>query len=259
MYSGSSVGMLESSQVNEQEFHQAQDFYHRQASDNSVNAEPNLTLTLIDAEGNGNVQTSLSISDFDDYYYNIANSLNPANNPYMSGSIGYNWGAITGIANPRRAFNGDITTSDFGNNGDGSVGSWRYADIINGGAGPTDSGWIGLDLNAMPSARRKITQYEIHSLIIDEQMAQNTPYANGGSDPKDWTFEGSNDGTNWTVLDTQTNQSFSDASMNGELKRYNFANTTDYRYYRLNVSSNHGANNFGVQELRFNYFPEGTL
>ncbi len=189
---------------------------------------------------------------------NVATLLNPANNVFLAGTISYDWRSQGLNSNPRRAFNGDLTTS-YENitmmDTTASDGGWAYADIVNAGAGPTDSGWIGLDLNSLTSAQKKITQYEISSLVVNEQMAQGTPLANGGSDPKDWTFEGSNDGTNWTVLDTQTNQSFSDASMNGELKQYNFTNTTEYRYYRLNVSANHGAVRFGVQELRFNYLP----
>ena len=50
--------------------------------------------------------------------------------------------------------------------------------------------------------------------------------------PNGWTFEGSNDNTNWTVLDTQTGQSV----FNGTTKAYEFSNALAYRYYRLNVT-----------------------
>jgi len=47
--------------------------------------------------------------------------------------------------------------------------------------------------------------------------------------PTAWKFQGSNNNTDWTDLDTQTGQSFSSS----EKKTYNsFLNSTYYRYYR---------------------------
>jgi hypothetical protein len=56
-------------------------------------------------------------------------------------------------------------------------------------------------------------------------------------DPKDWQFQGSNDGSTWTTLDTQSNQAF---ARRLELKTYAIANPSFYRYYRLNVTANNG-------------------
>ena len=64
--------------------------------------------------------------------------------------------------------------------------------------------------------------------------------------PKTWTFEGSNDGTTWTVLDTQTNITWPTA---GEVKTFTFANSTAYSYYRLNISANNGDTYLSVAEL----------
>ena len=50
--------------------------------------------------------------------------------------------------------------------------------------------------------------------------------------PKTWTFEGSNDNSNWTVLDTRTNYTNWDYGW----KLFEFTNTTSYLYYRINVS-----------------------
>lgn len=55
--------------------------------------------------------------------------------------------------------------------------------------------------------------------------------------PKDWTFQGSNDGTSWTTLDTQTGVT---SWTGGDTKAYTFTNTTAYLYYRLNVTANNG-------------------
>jgi hypothetical protein len=56
-------------------------------------------------------------------------------------------------------------------------------------------------------------------------------------DPKDWTFQGSQDGTNWTTLDTRSGQSF---QFIFQQKVYDIPNTTAYRYYRINVTANNG-------------------
>jgi hypothetical protein len=56
-------------------------------------------------------------------------------------------------------------------------------------------------------------------------------------DPKDWQFQGSQDGSTWTTLDSQSNQSF--VYLFRPLT-YNISNTTAYRYYRLNVTANNG-------------------
>jgi regulation of enolase protein 1 (concanavalin A-like superfamily) len=55
--------------------------------------------------------------------------------------------------------------------------------------------------------------------------------------PKDWQFQASQDGTTWTTLDTQSNQSF--VYLFRPLT-YNISNTTAYRYYRLNITANNG-------------------
>jgi hypothetical protein len=55
-----------------------------------------------------------------------------------------------------------------------------------------------------------------------------------------WTFEGSNNGSTWVVLDTQTN------FVTGTSTFYSFdisANTTSYTYYRINVTAVQSLNN----------------
>jgi hypothetical protein len=51
--------------------------------------------------------------------------------------------------------------------------------------------------------------------------------------PGAWTFEGSNDGLNYTVLDTQSGISW----FYGETKTFQITNSTAYQYYRLNISA----------------------
>ncbi|MGW9027670.1 GH92 family glycosyl hydrolase [Streptomyces sp. NPDC055722] len=58
-----------------------------------------------------------------------------------------------------------------------------------------------------------------------------------GRDPKDFTVQGSNDGSAWTDLDTRTGVTFSGRFATNT---YSFTNTTAYSYYRLNVTANSG-------------------
>lgn len=55
--------------------------------------------------------------------------------------------------------------------------------------------------------------------------------------PKNWTFEGSNDGVNWTVLDTRTNITVWSGTVKNE---FVFNNTNLYIAYRINISANNG-------------------
>ncbi len=55
--------------------------------------------------------------------------------------------------------------------------------------------------------------------------------------PTAWTFEGSNDGATWTVLDTRTGITWPTASAH---RLFKFTNTTEYLYYRINVTANGG-------------------
>ena len=64
--------------------------------------------------------------------------------------------------------------------------------------------------------------------------------------PKTWTFEGSNDGTDWTVLDTQFN--VTSWSMN-ERKEFAVSSPAAYLYYRLNISSNQSGTDTSVSEV----------
>ncbi|MFH8289655.1 GH92 family glycosyl hydrolase [Streptomyces sp. NPDC018059] len=57
-------------------------------------------------------------------------------------------------------------------------------------------------------------------------------------DPKDWTLKGSVDGKEWKVLDERRGEAFDGRH---KTKKYDFANATAYRHYRLDVTANNGA------------------
>lgn len=75
-------------------------------------------------------------------------------------------------------------------------------------------------------------------------------------DPRDWTFQGSNDSTNWTTLQTQTNQLFSNRY---KKRTYVFTNATSYKYYRINITANNGASIIQLAELEIVGTGTGTV
>lgn len=75
--------------------------------------------------------------------------------------------------------------------------------------------------------------------------------------PSNWTFEGSNDNSNWTVLDTRTNESI---SVNATKKEYSFSNTQYYRYYRINISAADHSNDWvNITEMEMITDNSGTF
>ena len=72
-------------------------------------------------------------------------------------------------------------------------------------------------------------------------------------DPKTWTLEGSNDGQNWTLLDTRSlARNFYDQS-GGKYKQmfyYAVANPKPYLYYRYHLTANFGSSAVQFSEFR---------
>lgn len=128
-----------------------------------------------------------------------------------------------------------VTVSDSGNLGAGYEG-WRAFDND-----PNTRWAVGATsaiLTVALASAQKISGYTIR--------ARNDTYLIDS--PKDWTFEGSTDGVNWTVLDTQTGQT--SWAMN-ELKTFtiDYANVGLYSYYRLNVTSNQSGTDVSFSEM----------
>ncbi|AMP00207.1 F5/8 type C domain protein [Collimonas arenae] len=98
-----------------------------------------------------------------------------------------------------------------------SATQWFYSGV---------SGWLQYDLGRAEIVQR----YTVIS--SNDKVAR---------DPKNWQFQGSNDGINWTTLDTQSNQAFAERF---QLKNYAVASPASYRYYRLNITANNGDSTF---------------
>lgn len=96
--------------------------------------------------------------------------------------------------------------------------------------------------------RTEWIQYRMQapSIIVSYDITS----ANDASDrdPRDWTFEGSNDGLTWYVLDTRTNEFFTSRH---ETRSFTIPDPKAYLYYRLNVSQNRGGGDvLQLAELR---------
>lgn len=83
--------------------------------------------------------------------------------------------------------------------------------------------WIQFDFGKNPV---KITKYTLqsgtHGIDASERM------------PKDWRFQGSNERSRWTTLDTRKKEI---NWKNNEKRTYRFAGNSSYRYYRLYITA----------------------
>jgi hypothetical protein len=110
---------------------------------------------------------------------------------------------------------------------DGNAGSKWF----NNNVAPT--GWVQYDFGA--NNAQAVKRYTVSS-------ANDVP----ARDPKDWQFQGSQDGTVWTTLDSKSGQTFANRYQQNV---YPIGNTTAYRYYRLNITANSGETGVQLSEL----------
>lgn len=105
----------------------------------------------------------------------------------------------------------------------------------------TSTGTLQVDVG--PGCYATLNSYQIRVNTIPEPNRA----------PKDFKMQGSNDGSSWTDLDTQTNQT---AWTSGQTRTFTLGSTSAaYRYFRLNISANNGDSLVQVAEL----FLDGTL
>jgi F5/8 type C domain-containing protein len=93
-----------------------------------------------------------------------------------------------------------------------------------GTGGGTD--WLQIDLGS--GTTKILGVYDIQVNVIPEPNRA----------PKNWTMQGSNNGTTWTTVDTRISET---AWLSGQVRSYTCATqTTAYRYFRLNITANNG-------------------
>lgn len=103
-------------------------------------------------------------------------------------------------------------------------------------ASGTTSGWIQIDLSELNKAI--VGKYSIIARNHDNALT---------TSPKSWTFEGSEDALNWTILDSRENEE----NWTIRQKRTYLTNipSRNFRYYRLSINNNNGASFITVAGL----------
>ena len=162
------------------------------------------------------------------YYYTV--SANTASGTTANGTE-----SAAGL-NPMRLRSTGGTASN-GTNTTGNEGVDKAFDGTNAkwfnGTGATD--WLQY---RFPSGKR----YPLSRYILTS--GNDVP----ARDPVSWQVQGSNDGTNWTTLDTRTGQSF---PARLQAYTYDIPLTAAYEYYRLNITANGGDVGIQLTELQF--------
>lgn len=102
-------------------------------------------------------------------------------------------------------------------NGNNASDKWYFGGINSSVATPN---WIGVNFGSQGA--KTLTGYLVSS-------ANDLPERN----PRDWQFQGSNNGSTWFTLDTRAGQTFSYA---GQSRLFSFSNTTPYLQYRLLIT-----------------------
>ena len=136
----------------------------------------------------------------------------------------------SGVTGPTRdGLPGDVTEKVIAITANGeNTGGGEVAENLIDGSDQTkwlvfeSTGWVEMELSEPVAV--------VHYALTSANDAE-------GRDPKDWTLSGSNNGSDWTVLDTRTDQDFPDRFLQ---KEYQFANTTAYTHYRLDIIENSG-------------------
>ena len=123
--------------------------------------------------------------------------------------------------------------------------AWKAFDhlVVNDDAWMTQTGvttgWVQIQL-ALGKVARKYTIYDRrYDLNQDAGGASYAPYT--------WDFQGSNNGSNWTTLDSQDEITWDLDEQ--EAKTFEFNNAISYTYYRINVSANNGGGRLAIGEI----------
>lgn len=147
---------------------------------------------------------------------------------------GLNFGKFGAWRNPHTA--GFVTVISNGDNTGGDI----KATIVDRSASAystatfTGGGWAGVDLGAGHSLSLNRYSYRYRS--------DTTTFC-----PTAWTFEGSNDGSTWNVVDTRTGQTPALSAWVSPT----VTPTTAYRYWRVKMTgnNNNGTTHFSIGEL----------
>ncbi|MEW9698892.1 basic secretory protein-like protein [Paenibacillus sp. SI8] len=147
------------------------------------------------------------------------------------------------------------------------------ASSVNGSIDRTEGGIVTVSSEDSPITEAKVNAFDNNyyskwlvsssSAWIQYQFAGNASYAINSyqisaandypdRDPKSWTLKASNNGTDWTLLDTQQNQDF---AYRYKTQTYSFVNSVAYNYYKFEFSNHSG----GILQLSEIQLFDGAL
>jgi hypothetical protein len=174
--------------------------------------------TTVASNVTGGSYVDTTVTNGTTYYYTITATNaagTSANSPEDSVTPAH---PLVNVATGGTATDSANNTTNAGYAFDQNSGSyWFYGGV---------TGWLKYDLGHTETVQR-------YTVISANDKVER--------DPKDWQFQGSNDGTSWTTLDTQSGQAFANRF---QLNSYTVATPGAYRYYRLNITSNNGDTSF---------------
>ena len=166
-------------------------------------------------------------------YYYVVHAKNSAgtsgDSPEFSAAL-----LLTPMVNLAFSGSGTASSNDGGSGWDGPAQAFDndpWTRWYNGNTHPSPTGWLRYDFGSGNAP--VIKRYTVNSADVV------------GREPTAWQFQGSNDGSTWTTLDTESGQAFSDPY---KQNIYNIGNTTGYRYYQINVTAGNGGA-LGISEL----------
>jgi hypothetical protein len=140
-----------------------------------------------------------------------------------------------GGSGPNRATGGTSSTSSTNSPGNEGVAQAFDGNVNTKWLTFASSGWI--QYNFASGTSWTITTYAITSA---NDFAER--------DPRNWTLQGSNNGSTWTTVDTRSNETF---SARFERRVFTVASSGNYSAYRLNVTSNQSGTILQLAELEF--------
>ncbi len=156
--------------------------------------------------------------------------------------------AVRTSASTRTAVNTALYTTDVCNGGTASASSTfatQTAVKAFDNTALTDDYWLGN--NALPAWLKYDFGAGVTKVIQKYTLQRQGTWLNAARMPKNFTFQGSNDDSAWTTLDTQTNQLWDDIA---EVREFTFNNSVPYRYYRFYITANNLDNYAGVGEAQ---------
>ena len=148
----------------------------------------------------------------------------------------------------------DLTTSSSGGVSSASAthDSYPASKAFDGNRSDTNGRWLSSIGDHMYLIYHFNAPTAVNAISVWNGSDSGGGWNSAGRAPKAWTFSGSNDGENWTTLDTQTSETAWAA--NSEERYYTFVNRTAYEYYKYDCTElNGGTDYLQLWELEFYY------